>query len=856
MKLNLKCAFIALWLFQSFCTFGQTSRENNVLVFKDTPLKEVIEELEAKYNIKFSYVSNIVDDKSLNGRFTGKDRRELIGRIFDKTDLSYQFIDDENVILNAKYPPKIQKRTKKESYSLKGKVVHSSTKEPIPFASIVVGDSGKGTVTDFNGYYELGNLTASKTKIFVHMVGFKKLEEMIDLEQSEKLDIELEEAFVELEGIEITPGLFNIQTAEPKAHQLSQEEITFSPNFARDIYRTLSLVPGVSNTEFSSKARIRGGHADETAIYIDNFEIYEPFHLEEFDGVFSVINTDFVEETKVLTGGFSPRYTDKISGIISVKTPDNISNTETKVSLDILNASIIRKQKISSKSSAFFGARRGYIDFILDQVDNDDDKLGIEPIFYDVWGKYNYQLNSQNLFSYNLLYSQDNFTMREQAIIRDDFFDSKRKGFYNWLNWKWLPSSDFYALTTVGFQELDKDSDFRFESSVSDQNVDNRNSKIFILNQNSIWDFHPDHSLEFGVEFKQFSSQYRYIEERTNRTASVMDNVVTDRFDLYTKFSGYTLAGYLQESYKLSPQITMMGGLRVSNQSYGDKTTIAPRTAISYQPMDKLRFNMAYGVYYQPDNFQKTRSFVGQVEPFRESSRSVHYTGSANYISDKTNLLLNVYYKDNRRLFDDYRLDFFNRIAGVGIIDLPFNTISGTSKGFEISARHQIKERHLLSVIYRYSKDRIKNAMGVETFRDFDRRHSITFNNVFKFSRNFTLSALWTYHTGQPYTPATIVVDGNSVRNDDTRLFYNVEEKNSERLPDYHTLNIKLDKSWIFKKIELNVYLNIVNFYNRGNIRNYTFDGESFNNNPEITVFRDGVEYFNRFITPGISVTF
>ncbi len=681
-----------------------------VLTYRETPLRSVLEDIEANFEIKFSYISEIVNDQVVSGRFSTSNLKDLVQLIFEKTNIIHQFIDNKNVILNAKNQPKIQKKDKGSSYSLKGKVTNCNTKEPIAFASIVIGDTGKGSVTDLEGRFEIGNLTASRTKVFVHMVGFKKVEETLDLETDQILDIELEEAFVELEGIEITPGLFNIQTAELRPHQLSSEEITFSPNFARDIYRTLSLVPGVANTEFSSKARIRGGHPDETAIYIDNFEIYEPFHLEEFDGVFSVINTDFVEETKVLTGGFSPRYTDKISGIISIRTPDNISKTETKISLDIINASIIRKQKISQRSSAFFGARRGYVDFLLGQIDKDDDPLGIEPIFYDLWGKYNYQPNKENLFTFSLLFTQDKFFMREQAILRDDFFDSNRKGFYNWLNWKWLPNNKFYALTTVGYQFLNKESDFKFESSVSDDNIDNRNTKIFIVNQNSIWDFHADHSLEFGLEFKKFSSAYRYLEERTNRAESTLDTILTDSYDLDSKFDGYTIAAYLQESYNLTPSLTVMGGLRLSGQDYTNSITFGPRTAVSYNLLDELKLNLAYGIYYQPDNFQKTKSFIGQVEPFKKSSKGIHYTGSLNYIAEKTNLLLNIYYKDNKRLFDDYRLDFFNRIAGVAIIDVPFNTVKGISRGFEFTTRHQLQNRHLLSVTIDIVKTKSKTT--------------------------------------------------------------------------------------------------------------------------------------------------
>jgi len=131
----------------------------------------------------------------------------------------------------------------------------------------------------------------------------------------------------------------------------------------------------------------------------------------------------------------------------------------------------------------------------------------------------------------------------------------------------------------------------------------------------------------------------------------------------------------------------------------------------------------------------------------------------------------------------------------------------------------------------------------------------LSFNNVFKFERNFNLSALWTYHTGQPYTPADVQLVGESTRNGDGIIFFDVDDKNSGWFPDYHTLNLKIDKSWILKKVEIKAYLNIVNLYNRANLRNYTFDGKSNVDGTGIEVFRDDIEYFIRF-TPGISVKF
>ena len=127
----------------------------------------------------------------------------------------------------------------------------------------------------------------------------------------------MEESALQLSELLITPSVFEISTIEAPLI-LSKAEILHSPNIGKDIYRTLRALPGVANNDFSAKARIRGGHSDETAVYLDNLLINDPFHLEEVDGSFSIFNTDYVNELTLLTGGFSAKYTDRLSGVIDV----------------------------------------------------------------------------------------------------------------------------------------------------------------------------------------------------------------------------------------------------------------------------------------------------------------------------------------------------------------------------------------------------------------------------------------------------------------------------------------------------------------------------------------------------------
>jgi len=297
-------------------------------------------------------------------------------------------------------------------------------------------------------------------------------------------------------------------------------------------------------------------------------------------------------------------------------------------------------------------------------------------------------------------------------------------------------------------------------------------------------------------------------------------------------------------------------GVRISGQNYTDNIQIAPRSSLSYNLRDNLSFKLAYGWYYQPDNFQKLRTYEGQNRPNKEVSKSIHYLGELNYHTLKTTTIkLALYYKDYKRLQEDFDFDFFNRFDKDNILDEPFNPVSGYSAGFETFIRHQYARSNLFSVAYTYSFNRIKNEAGRVVPRDFDRTHTIAVNNIFNFKPNITLSALWRFDTGDPYTPSEIRTIGDGIVGGNTIIYYEFGEKNSQRLPVYHSLDIRLEKNWQFKKTSLQLYLNIINVYNRHNVRSFYWYGDT-RDNQVVNFNLDDFEFLKRVFIPGLSINF
>jgi hypothetical protein len=132
-------------------------------------------------------------------------------------------------------------------------------------------------------------------------------------------------------------------------------------------------------------------------------------------------------------------------------------------------------------------------------------------------------------------------------------------------------------------------------------------------------------------------------------------------------------------------------------------------------------------------------------------------------------------------------------------------------------------------------------------------------NSVIKLKRNWTINALWRFHSGDPFTPATIQVLGDSTWYN-SHAYFKTESKNSGRRPSYHSLDMKIQKEWQTKSLKLIAYLNIINVYDQPNLRDIQISHRVIGTPERTKVFEllpiVNATFFERMFAPGISVMF
>ena len=123
------------------------------------------------------------------------------------------------------------------------------------------------------------------------------------------------------------------------------------------------------------------------------------------------------------------------------------------------------------------------------------------------------------------------------------------------------------------------------------------------------------------------------------------------------------------------------------------------------------------------------------------------------------------------------------------------------------------------SIAYTYSISKRRDAEYLpEYYSEFDQRHIITLVSGYKLTDKWEVGVKFQYASGSPYTPVIgadqkdgiwYVLDGN---------------KNSARYPDYHKLDIRIDRRFHFSKWTLTAYMDIWNVYNSENIFSYNYE--------------------------------
>jgi hypothetical protein len=106
--------------------------------------------------------------------------------------------------------------------------------------------------------------------------------------------------------------------------------------------------------------------------------------------------------------------------------------------------------------------------------------------------------------------------------------------------------------------------------------------------------------------------------------------------------------------------------------------------------------------------------------------------------------------------------------------------------------------------------------------KSFDQRHALHAEFEYQPNPRFQVNLSWQIHTGWRYAEATYEILPLTGGEFLYKAHYG--PLNARRFPPYHRMDLRMARTFVFKRQSIAVFLEVRNLYNRKNVRLYTFE--------------------------------
>lgn len=219
--------------------------------------------------------------------------------------------------------------TQAQTASISGKIVSSD--EPVPFASVFVKGSSKGTPTDEEGNYSF-EVPAGTITLVVKSQGYRRAEKQVKISQgdSKTINFELVEDVLGLDAVVVSATRNRVDRKSAPVVVSSIKPQLFKATQSITLADGLNYAPGVrvetncQNCGFT-QVRLNGLDGAYTQVLLNSRPVFTSLL-----GVYGLeqIPTNIIERVEVVRSGGSALYgSNAIAGTVNIITKDPILNT-------------------------------------------------------------------------------------------------------------------------------------------------------------------------------------------------------------------------------------------------------------------------------------------------------------------------------------------------------------------------------------------------------------------------------------------------------------------------------------------------------------------------------------------------
>ncbi len=205
----------------------------------------------------------------------------------------------------------------KNTAYVSGKVTDEND-DALPGVSVSILGNQSGIVTNDSGIFRIKVAAEKAIALIFTREGFRAEQKNFYLskDEEESLTMMLIRSGKVLQNVIISN---DNQRTETGLIKINPKNSIAVPSAIGGVEGLIKILVG-SNNELTSQYSVRGGNYDENLVYINDYEIYRPYLVQnaQQEGL-SFINPELTKSINFYNGGFQVKYGDKISTVLDIQ---------------------------------------------------------------------------------------------------------------------------------------------------------------------------------------------------------------------------------------------------------------------------------------------------------------------------------------------------------------------------------------------------------------------------------------------------------------------------------------------------------------------------------------------------------
>lgn len=680
-------------------------------------------------------------------------------------------------------------------------------------------------VCSIDGRCILANLAPGSYTLWTRAYGFldARVEAvLVEPGRTARLEIELQPEPYVHDEIVIQSSRLSLLHEDPAAPiAIGRAEMDRIPHLGGDLFRALSLLPGITANDVSARFAIHGGRRDEVAIVLDGQELYDTFHLKDYDGALSAVPAKDLGSARLTTGALDASYGDRMGGALDLTTIEPAAQRRTLLGVSSLDALLQGSGSLANDRGSWLASgRRGFLDLAGRVIGSEN------PALWDLLGKLELQLSERQLLGIRTLATADDLDFEEREDggfkrLQNDYDDR-----YAWVRHQGILGTSLLVESGLSWTRITRD---RNGTETDDKGsfdvADVRRTEVEAVSQT--WSLAPSarHLLRWGGQLRDYRATFDY-RNRIEPEFEVEGSWTATR-DEENSYRGEQRSRHteiwISDRLALREALTVELGARYDRHSLPAQSLWSPRASLAWSPTPASVLRASWGQFRQSQ-----RPFELQVEDglatLAPAELARHWVVGWEQLFARPGALVRAF---RLELFDrrtsNPRVRFENAIEQINTLpEIEPDRVrilpeTASARGVEAVLRGAFASRADWWIVYSYARatDEID---GRTTPRQSDQPHALSLNLNLPAGAHWNVHLAWRYHTGWPATPVT----ATSVEDEgETEVVPVLGMLNSERLPVYHRLDLRASRTWRLRRGELELFFDVQNVYDRQNVAGY-----------------------------------